>query len=283
MNSASQEEIMANSAQRGAGDSNTEIIEEFRANQGRVGVPWAGITLILIHHIGARSGIERVTPLAFNPQPDGRFAIAAANGGSPTHPDWYYNLKAHPCITVEVGTDTFTVVAEELDGSARAELLKQTDRSNPLFRNNRTRVIAAGRPLLAAAQHAGEVRDDLTLEQILDMIVAIAPIHGGTGYTGPILQSSGTTPRPDGAHPDRPRPEACAEHPVLHTSVSRPRQSHALTERRFAFALGSRCVTDEYRSDRRQRELCPAARRPAADGHSLGQPPIRLPLRPSRE
>ena len=71
-----------------------------------------------------------------------------------------------------------------------AELLKQTDRSNPLFENNRTRVITAGRPLLAAAQHAGEVRDDLTLEQILDMIVAIATIHGDTGYTGPILQAA---------------------------------------------------------------------------------------------
>ena len=71
-----------------------------------------------------------------------------------------------------------------------AELLKQTDRSNPLFKNNRTRVIAAGRPLLAAAQHAGDVRDDLTLEQILDMIVAIAAIHGNTGYTGPILQAA---------------------------------------------------------------------------------------------
>jgi AcrR family transcriptional regulator len=71
-----------------------------------------------------------------------------------------------------------------------AELLKQTDRSNPLFKNNRTRVIAAGRPLLAAAQHTGEVRDDLTLEQVLDMIVAIATIHGDAGYTGPILQAA---------------------------------------------------------------------------------------------
>jgi AcrR family transcriptional regulator len=70
-----------------------------------------------------------------------------------------------------------------------AELLKQTDWSNPLFKNNRTRVITAGRPLLVAAQHAAEVRDDLTLEQILDMIVAIATIHGDTGYTGPILQA----------------------------------------------------------------------------------------------
>jgi AcrR family transcriptional regulator len=71
-----------------------------------------------------------------------------------------------------------------------AELLKQTDRSNPLFKNNRTRVITAGRPLLTAAQHAGEVRDDLALEQILDMIVAIATIHGDSGYTGPILQAA---------------------------------------------------------------------------------------------
>ena len=106
----------------GASDYNTKIIEEFRANEGRVGGPWAGIMLILIHHIGAKSGIERVTPLAFNPQPDGRFAIAAANGGSPTHPDWYYNLKASPKIKAEVGAQTFTVVAEELDDPARAGL-----------------------------------------------------------------------------------------------------------------------------------------------------------------
>ena len=71
-----------------------------------------------------------------------------------------------------------------------AELLKQTDRGNPLFKNNRTRVITAGRPLLAAAQDPGEVRDDLTLEQILDMIVAIATIHGDSGYTEPILQAA---------------------------------------------------------------------------------------------
>jgi AcrR family transcriptional regulator len=71
-----------------------------------------------------------------------------------------------------------------------AELLKQTDRSNPLFKNHRSRVITAARPLLAAAQHAGEVRDDLALEQVLDMIVAIATIHGDTGYTGPILQAA---------------------------------------------------------------------------------------------
>jgi AcrR family transcriptional regulator len=70
-----------------------------------------------------------------------------------------------------------------------SELLEHTDRSNPLFDNSRARVIAAGRPLLAAAQRAHEVRDNLTLEQILDMVIAIATIHGDTRYLEPILQT----------------------------------------------------------------------------------------------
>jgi len=71
-----------------------------------------------------------------------------------------------------------------------AELLEHTDRSNPLFKDSRARVLAAGRPLLAAAQRTGEVRDDLALEQVLDMVIAIATIHGGTRYLGPILQTA---------------------------------------------------------------------------------------------
>ena len=106
----------------GASDYNTTIIEEFRANGGRVGGPWAGVTLILIHHIGAKSGIERVTPVGYFPQGEGRYAIVASNGGSPAHPAWYNNLKAHPRITVEVGTQTFMVLAEELGPAGRADL-----------------------------------------------------------------------------------------------------------------------------------------------------------------
>ena len=106
----------------GTSDYNTKIIEEFRANEGRVGGIWEGITLILIHHIGARSGIERVKPLACSPQPGGRFVIWAANGGSPTHPSWFYNLKANPRTTVEVGPEKFTVLVQELDGTDRAQL-----------------------------------------------------------------------------------------------------------------------------------------------------------------
>jgi deazaflavin-dependent oxidoreductase (nitroreductase family) len=116
------EEIVTDSAADKASDYNTRILTEFRANQGRVGGMWTGTTLILLHHIGARSGTERITPVACSAQGEGRFAIWAANGGSPVHPNWYHNLKAHPRITVEVGTQTFTVLAEELSGTARAEL-----------------------------------------------------------------------------------------------------------------------------------------------------------------
>jgi deazaflavin-dependent oxidoreductase (nitroreductase family) len=113
---------MTNSVPDEGSDYNTKIIKEFRANQGLVGGPWAGTTLILVHHIGARSGVERVTPLGCSSRGDGRFVIVASNGGSPSHPDWCYNLKANPKITAEVGAQTFTVLAAELGGDARAEL-----------------------------------------------------------------------------------------------------------------------------------------------------------------
>ena len=71
-----------------------------------------------------------------------------------------------------------------------SELLEHSDSSNPVFGQSRARVLAAGRPLLVAAQHAHEVRDDLTLEQVLDMLAAIAMIHGDTRYLEPILQTT---------------------------------------------------------------------------------------------
>ena len=92
---------MADSAPGGASDFNAKMIEEFRANGGRVGGPWAGTTLILIHHIGARSGTERVTPLGCSLQGDGRFAIVASNGGSPAHPDWYHRAALWPKLVAE--------------------------------------------------------------------------------------------------------------------------------------------------------------------------------------
>jgi AcrR family transcriptional regulator len=71
-----------------------------------------------------------------------------------------------------------------------AELLEHSDDSNPVFGRNRDRVLAAGRPLLAAAQREREVRDDLTLEQILDLVIAVATIHGDARYLEPILRTA---------------------------------------------------------------------------------------------
>jgi deazaflavin-dependent oxidoreductase (nitroreductase family) len=121
---------MAHSTPGGTNDFNNKTIEEFRANEGRVSGQLAGTPMILIHHIGAKSGIERVTPLACTPQRGGRYVIVASNGGSRT-PSWYYNLKANPRIKVEVGSRTFTVLAEELDDTARAQLWPKLIAASP--------------------------------------------------------------------------------------------------------------------------------------------------------
>jgi deazaflavin-dependent oxidoreductase (nitroreductase family) len=107
------------------------VIAEFRANHGRVGGVLADTPIILIHHIGGKTRTERVTPLAYSSQPDGRLVIAASNGGSPAHPAWYHNLRAHPTIDVEVGTETFTVRAEELVGAAHTELWPKLAAASP--------------------------------------------------------------------------------------------------------------------------------------------------------
>ena len=99
---------------------NDKIIAEFRANGGKVGGPFEGATLLLLHHVGARSGTERVAPLAYLPDGD-RMLIIASKGGAPTNPDWYHNLKANPRVDVELGTETVRVDAHELAPAERAE------------------------------------------------------------------------------------------------------------------------------------------------------------------
>ena len=96
-------------------DWNRKIIDEFRANEGKVGGMFAGKTLLLLHTKGAKSGKERINPVAYVRDGE-KFVVIASKGGAPTNPDWYYNLVATPNLTVEVGRDTFRVhatVAEE--------------------------------------------------------------------------------------------------------------------------------------------------------------------------
>jgi deazaflavin-dependent oxidoreductase (nitroreductase family) len=114
-------------------DWNRKIIEEFRANGGKVGGPFEGAPMILVHHTGARTGTERVTPLVTFPEDDGRYVIVASKAGAPTNPDWYHNLKAHPRTSVEVGTETFPVEVVELEGDERESVWTRVKEASPGF------------------------------------------------------------------------------------------------------------------------------------------------------
>jgi deazaflavin-dependent oxidoreductase (nitroreductase family) len=114
-------------------DWNQQIIDEFRANEGRVGGPFEGAPMILIHHVGAKTGTERVTPLVYFPEDDGTMIIIASKAGAPENPAWYHNLKAHPKIDVEVGTRTFPVVAEEVGGDEREQVWQRVITERPGF------------------------------------------------------------------------------------------------------------------------------------------------------
>ena len=113
-------------------DFNAQIIEEFRANEGRVGGMFEGATLLLLHHTGARSGKRRVNPLGYL-NDDGRYVVFASKAGASTNPDWYHNLKAHPNVTIEVGTDKIEVVASEATGEERERLYRTQAERVPQF------------------------------------------------------------------------------------------------------------------------------------------------------
>ena len=125
---------MTQPAPKAANGFNHNVIEEFRANDGRVTGSLTGTPILLLHHVGARSGIERVTPLAYTPHGAGGYLIVASNGGSPTHPSWYYNLKAHPKTQVELDTETFMARAQELKGTARANVWPKLLAESPSLR-----------------------------------------------------------------------------------------------------------------------------------------------------
>jgi deazaflavin-dependent oxidoreductase (nitroreductase family) len=100
---------------------NAEVIDEFRATGGRVGGMFHGTPLLLLHHTGAKSGASRVNPVGYLCD-EGRYLIFASNGGAPSNPDWYHNIKAQPNAAIEVGRETVDVVAEEATGEEREHL-----------------------------------------------------------------------------------------------------------------------------------------------------------------
>ena len=102
-------------------DWNTAVIEEFRANDGKVGGNFEHVPLLLLHTTGAKTGKERVNPLAYQAVGDD-VAVFASKGGSPKHPDWYRNLVAEPRATIEIGNETIPVRARVAVGEERERI-----------------------------------------------------------------------------------------------------------------------------------------------------------------
>lgn len=105
----------------GVNDWNKGIIEEFRANGGKVGGQFEGAPLLLLHSTGAKSGQARVNPIMYLADGD-NYAVFASKAGAPTSPDWYHNLIANPRASVEVGEATVNVVAKIAEGDTRERL-----------------------------------------------------------------------------------------------------------------------------------------------------------------
>lgn len=116
-----------------ADDWNTKIIEEFRANGGKVGGNFEGAPLLLLTSIGAKSNLPRTSPMMYLPD-GGRLVVFASKAGADTNPDWYHNLVAHPTATVEVGTDSLAVEAEVLHGAERDALYAKQAELYPGFK-----------------------------------------------------------------------------------------------------------------------------------------------------
>ena len=113
-------------------DWNKGIIEEFRSNHGKVSGYFAGRPILLINHTGARTGKPRTNPVTYLKE-ENRYLVFASKGGADTNPDWYYNLKAHPDMKIEVGDDKIEARAEEITGAERDLLYSQQASIMPQF------------------------------------------------------------------------------------------------------------------------------------------------------
>ena len=124
-------------------EMNRTVIREFRETGGKAGGRFEGKPLVLVHHIGVKSGTERISPLV--PLLDGdRIFVFASKGGSDENPHWYGNLVAHPEVTLELGTETFPATAKVLTGAERDAIYAKQVAVEPQFgdyQRNTTRVI----------------------------------------------------------------------------------------------------------------------------------------------
>ncbi len=113
-------------------DFNQQIIAEFRENEGVVGGMFEGLPLLILHSTGAKSGQERLSPLAYQAVGDS-WAIFASKAGAPTNPDWYHNVVANPDASIEVGTETVAVRARVAEGDERTRIFETQKANVPQF------------------------------------------------------------------------------------------------------------------------------------------------------
>jgi len=125
-------ESATSSSSCGAGDFNTKIVEEYRANGGKLGGMFSGSDLLLLHHTGANSGTERISPLAYQMVGES-YAVFASRAGSPANPDWLRNVVANPKTVIEIGMETVPVTARVAEPAERDVIWDRQKRRAPHF------------------------------------------------------------------------------------------------------------------------------------------------------
>ena len=114
-------------------DFNQAIIDEFRANGGKVGGGFEGAPIVLLTTKGAKTGKTRINPLAGQPQDDGTIYVFASKAGAPTNPDWYHNVVANPEVEVEFGSDRYAARATPVTGAERDRIWERQKELMPNF------------------------------------------------------------------------------------------------------------------------------------------------------
>lgn len=114
-------------------DFNANTIEEFRANNGKVGGMFEGAPILILHTTGAKSGLPRETPLMYLDHQD-RLFIFASKAGADSHPDWYHNIKANSSVSIEIGTETVQKTATESEPEDRATIYAEQETRFPQFK-----------------------------------------------------------------------------------------------------------------------------------------------------
>lgn len=120
-------------------DYNRQLIADFRANRSKPDSPFASRPLLLLTTTGAKSGQPRTTPMMYIPDGE-RLLVIASNAGAERHPDWYYNLMAHPQVTVEVKTETYEAAATVAEGEDRQRLWTKIVAAAPFFAEHQAKI-----------------------------------------------------------------------------------------------------------------------------------------------